>query len=98
MPWVQAMNLHQVELYLCSLLKQPVTIDGLVPLRRRPGETEVKGYGYGTPVRVDYRTAERERRSAVIHTMDSGPFGHVEYRLCRQWSHADVASAEGSLA
>src|ERR1019366_5876263 len=76
MPWVQAMNLQQVELYLCSLLKQPVTIDGLVPLRRRPGETEVKGYGYGTPVRVDYRTAERERRSAVIHTMDSGPFGH----------------------
>ena len=61
---------------MCSLLKQPVTIHGLIPLGCKSGETEVKGYGYGTPVRVDYSTAEQERRSAVIHTMDSGPFGH----------------------
>jgi len=61
---------------LCSLLRQPVTVRGLAPLGHGPGETEVKGYGYGTPVRVDYETAEGEKRSAVIHTMESGPFGH----------------------
>ncbi len=70
------MNIRQVEEYLCSLLRQPVTVRGLAPLGHGPGETEVKGYGYGTPVRVDYETAEGEKRSAVIHTMESGPFGH----------------------
>jgi hypothetical protein len=70
------MNLRQVELYLCSLLRQPVTIEGLVPLGHGPADTEVKGYGYGIPIRVDYSTAGGEKRSAVIHTMDSGPFGH----------------------
>lgn len=70
------MDLRQVEQYLSSLLRQPLTVLGLVPLGHAPGETEDKSYGYGTPVRVDYETAAREKRSAVIHTMESGAFGH----------------------
>lgn len=35
-----------------------------------------KSYWYGTPVRVDYETADQKRRSAVIHTISPGPFGH----------------------
>lgn len=35
----------------------------------------VKGYGYGTPVRVTFKVEGRARK-AVISTMSPGPFGH----------------------
>jgi len=36
---------------------------------------EIKSYGYGCPVRVDFEI-DRQQRSAVLHTMSPGPFGH----------------------
>ena len=38
--------------------------------------TGAKSYGYGTPVRVDYSLAGEEPKSAVLHTVSPGPFGH----------------------
>ncbi|HYK89800.1 MAG TPA: phosphotransferase [Acidobacteriota bacterium] len=70
------LNLEKVERYLRSLLGEPVTVLGLAPLGHPPEDKPIKGYGYGTPIRVDYQAAGRERRSAVLHTLSPGPFGH----------------------
>jgi hypothetical protein len=37
---------------------------------------DVKGYGYGVPLKVDFQINGREQRAAVLHTMTPGPFGH----------------------
>jgi Phosphotransferase enzyme family len=42
------------------------------------GESEkkgIKGYGYGTPLQIDYVHQGQPRR-AVLHTISPGPFGH----------------------
>src|SRR5206468_2541084 len=42
------------------------------------GESEkagIKGYGYGSPVLIDYETDGKQER-AVLHTISPGPFGH----------------------
>jgi hypothetical protein len=70
------LKLEMVEHYLNSLLGKPVTVCGLAPLGHAPDDKPIKGYGYGTPVRVDYEEANHERRSAVLHTLSPGPFGH----------------------
>lgn len=67
---------EQAERYLCSLLREDVTLQNLRPLGELSGEPEAKAYGYGTPVRADYRMANGDRRSAVLHTIKAGPFGH----------------------
>ena len=59
------------------LLGKPVHIRGLTLL----GEVstgDVKAYGYGTPVRIDYQPAGEASRSAVVHTMSANPFGHQD--------------------
>src|SRR5579863_5170099 len=73
---VQAMDPQSVEAYLCRVLQERVTVRHLELLGERHGKTDAKGYGYGTPVRVDYRTASGPSRSAVIHTIGAAPFGH----------------------
>lgn len=70
------MDTQRVEQYLCSLFKQPVRVKALRLLGSEPEETGAKSYGYGTPVRIDYETAGGESRSAVLHTVGAGSFGH----------------------
>lgn len=60
--------------YLELLSGAPVTIAAFSRLGGTP-ETSVKGYGYGTPVRIDYEMRGR-RQIAVLHTLSPGPFGH----------------------
>jgi hypothetical protein len=67
---------EEVERYLQSVLGTPVTVLGLVALGGAHEGKDVKGYGYGTPVRVDYQIDGGERRMAVLHSMSPGPFGH----------------------
>lgn len=48
-----------------------------------------KGYGYGIPLRVDYRLAARPRR-AVLESVRPGPFGHEHMADRAQqllWAH-----------
>src|ERR1017187_6950785 len=70
------MEIHGVEQYLRSLLKQPVTVRALTLLGREPEEISAKSYGYGTPVRIEYETVRGEPRRAVLHTVAAGSFGH----------------------
>jgi hypothetical protein len=58
------------------VLRAPITVQGLVALGGAHQGKDIKGYGYGTPVRVDYRIDGGERGTAVLHTISPGPFGH----------------------
>ncbi len=69
------LNKDAMERYLGMLLGKRVDVLGLTLL----GETkagDLKFYGYGTPVRIDYQPAGEARRSAVFHTMSPNRFGH----------------------
>lgn len=66
---------EKVEKYLQSVLRGHVRVLRTVVLGGDRETKEVKGYGYGTPVRVDYQIDGEERR-AVLHTISPGPFGH----------------------
>ena len=83
------LDIERVELYLKSLLGNGVTVLRLAHLGEEPDQ-EIKGFGYGTPIRVDYQTADRMPHSLVLHTISPGPFGH-EHMADRArtllWSH-----------
>lgn len=66
---------EEVEAYLRSVLGEQVTVLRTMVLGGEEESRDVKGYGYGTPVRVDYEAGGRARR-AVLHTVSPGPFGH----------------------
>jgi hypothetical protein len=66
---------NDLEAYLSSLFKRPITVTGLAPLGEAPSDRSIKFCGYGTPIRLDYQLA-REQKAAVLHTMHPGPFGH----------------------
>jgi len=71
-----ALKTEQLVRYLSSLMGEPVRVVDVVVLGRSPDHKTLKGYGYGTPVRVDYELPDHHRRSAVLHTISPGPFGH----------------------
>ena len=64
-----------MERYLGMLLGKQVQVLGLT-LLGEAGAGDLKAYGYGTPVRIDYQPAGEACRSAVFHTMSPNPFGH----------------------
>ena len=55
-----------------------------------------KGYGYGVPLRVDYRLDGAPRR-AVVETVRAGPFGHEHMSDRAQsllWAHGGPVSLQ----
>jgi len=64
----------EIERYLKSILGSSVRIVKQSILAK-PGKKELKGYGYGTPVLIEYEAGGRPGR-AVLHTVRPGPFGH----------------------
>jgi len=69
------LNKEALERYLGMLLGKRVHVLGLSFLGETGG-TDLKVYGYGTPVRIEYQTADEASSSAVFHTMSANPFGH----------------------
>ncbi len=67
---------NEVERYLESVLGAPVSVSGMTVLGGDRESKDVKGYGYGVPVKVEFRVNGGECRTAVLHTMTAGPFGH----------------------
>lgn len=65
----------EIERYLKSVLGAPVTVMKIATLGGDGRGKDVKGYGYGVPVKVDF-LLDNEARTAVLHTMTPGPFGH----------------------
>jgi hypothetical protein len=67
---------QQIGTYLTSLFGEETRVLGLNVLGEESEDRKVKSYGYGVPVKIEYQTPSRGRKSAVLHTISSGPFGH----------------------
>jgi hypothetical protein len=77
-----------IQNYLETRLGRSVRVVGL-SLLGQDGGADVKGYGYGRPIKIDYELAG-EPRSAVLETVTPGPFGHEHMADRAQillWSH-----------
>jgi hypothetical protein len=61
--------------YLAEIVGPGVEVTGLAALGQPPQEGGLKGYGYGVPVRVEYRQ-HGEPHAAVLETLSPGAFGH----------------------
>jgi hypothetical protein len=87
---VADLDVEQLGRYLKSLLGNDIVLLNLTHLGEPPDAALGKSYGYGSPIRIDYRTGNGALRSAVLHTMSPGPFGH-EHMADRArvllWSH-----------
>lgn len=78
---------EEVQRYLQSVFGAPVTVSNIVILG---SEQEIKHYGYGIPLKVDYQASGQENRTVVLHSMAAGPFGHEEMPDRAQellWAH-----------
>jgi phosphotransferase family enzyme len=83
------LDTEKVRQYFEGRFGGPVRVLGLSVLGQEPGAGELKGYGYGVPVKVDYELDGR-RQSAVLETVTPGPFGHEHMADRAQillWSH-----------
>lgn len=69
-------QIEKVQGYLKDLFGKPVEVIRIIPLGAEPGETELKGFGYGKPYLIDF-ICEGEERSAVLSSMRvQKGFGH----------------------
>lgn len=66
---------EKLEPYLSLLLGMPVQVLRLSLLGEQIPTGAIKGYGYGTPVLVEYE-AGGKRHKAVLETISPGSFGH----------------------
>src|SRR5262245_14633369 len=69
-------ELHRAEIeqYLKSVMGSDTRILNLKVLGKHEGK-DIKGYGYGAPLQIDYEHEGKQLR-AVLHTISPGPFGH----------------------
>jgi hypothetical protein len=80
-----------VERYLGDLFRKSVAVHSMHPLGEVQAADSIKTYGYGNPVRIDFIPEGEPLRSAVLHTMSPGPFGHEHMADRAQallWSHS----------
>jgi hypothetical protein len=73
---VSDLKREEIERYLQGLFGSPVKVLSMAVLGCDRTAKEIKSYGYGTPVKVEYEIGDAMRRAAVLHTMQPGPFGH----------------------
>jgi len=75
-PPMRQWNKNQIENYMRSALGRNTEVCDFKVLGTDPKERSLKSYGYGTPVRIEYRDADNQKKNAVLHTISPGPFGH----------------------
>ncbi|CAJ37827.1 phosphotransferase family protein [Methanocella arvoryzae] len=72
-------QIEKVSDYLNDLFGKPAEVIRIIPLGAEPGETELKGFGYGKPYLIDF-ICEGEQRSAVLSSMRvQKGFGHDHF-------------------
>jgi hypothetical protein len=81
----------EIERYLKSVMGSSARLIRQSVLAK-PGKSkrELKAYGYGLPVLLEYEV-DGERRKAVLHTVQPGPFGHEHMADRAQsllWDHS----------
>src|SRR5262245_60623714 len=83
-----AINPEQLGCYLKSVAGPSARIKRTKILGESE-KAEIKGYGYGMPLLIEYESEGKERR-AVLHTVSPGPFGHEHMADRAQsllWNH-----------
>src|SRR5262245_7660265 len=71
-----ALTKNTIEAYLAAVFGKQVTVLGMAPVGEVPQGDSIKTYGYGKPVRIDYKTTDGEPQTVVSHTTGPSPFGH----------------------
>jgi len=66
---------QQLEQYLRQRFGPAVKLLSFGPIGRETKATTLKGYGYGSPIRLTFRRNGKSHRT-VLETMKPGPFGH----------------------
>ena len=73
---MNAVERKQLERYFTAQYDAAVEVLDIQPLgKAKPGPGALKGYGYGTPLRVDL-SVDGRRESVVLSTVNPGGFGH----------------------
>jgi len=80
----------EIERYLKSIAGPSARLHSSRTLGEEPGEHDLKGHGYGTPIQLAFEVDGQQRR-AVLHTVSPGPFGHEHMSDRAQallWDHS----------
>jgi hypothetical protein len=80
----------EIDRYLKSIAGPSARLRSSRLLGEEPGEHDLKGFGYGTPIQLEFEVDGRGR-CAVLHTVSPGPFGHEHMSDRAQallWDHA----------
>jgi len=80
----------EVDRYLKTIAGPSARLLNSKVLGEEPEDRDLKGYGYGTPVEIDYEVGGQRRR-AVLHTISPGQFGHEHMSDRAQallWDHS----------
>jgi len=91
-------DLSEIERYLRALAGSSARIRSH-SLLGKPDKVALKGYGYGTPLLIEYEVAG-EKRKAVLHTIKPGPFGHEHMSDRAQsllWDHSAFNTLPGHV-
>lgn len=78
-----------VKEYLEGIYGRPVDVLGITEEGRQETGDELKGFGYGSPLFIDYEV-DGKRKRAVIETMSASSFGHDHFSDRAQavlWEH-----------
>jgi hypothetical protein len=79
----------RIQRYLEDRFREPIRVHSISVLGKEPGAGELKRYGYGVPLKIEYERAGTPQ-SAVLETITPGPFGHEHMADRAQillWSH-----------
>lgn len=72
---VPTLHRHELQDYLKRRFGPTTELLAYGPIGKESSGASVKGYGYGSPIRLTFRVDGAVRR-AVLGTMSPGPFGH----------------------
>jgi hypothetical protein len=79
-----------VEEYLSSLYAKPVRLLSMTEQGRQEAGDDLKGFGYGTPLFLEYEV-NGEKKKAVLETMAPSSYGHDHFSDRAQailWEHS----------
>jgi len=68
------LNREEIERYMKTVMGADTRILNL-KLLGESEDADIKAYGYGSPLQIDYECNGKQHR-AVLHTISPGPFGH----------------------
>ncbi len=87
-------TVQEVADYLASILGKPVRILSMVEHGRQEDSGDLKAFGYGSPLFIEFEISG-ERRKAVLETMAPSGYGHEHFSDRAQsilWEHASFSN------